>query len=77
MTAAEIVVLRTYNDPFSAEVAKSALEAAGIASMIRSDDGGGQYPGAMGFSRGVELLVRQEDLRRASEIVGSTAELKD
>ena len=71
MKAAEIVVLRTYNDLFSAEVAKSALEAAGIECLVRSDNGGGQYPAALAWSNGVELLVREADAARADEILAS------
>ena len=36
---------------------------AGIASMIRSDDGGGMYPAISG----AELLVRTEDVQKANE----------
>jgi len=60
----ELVVLRTYSTVIDAELAKSALESVGIDSMIRSDNKGGQSPG-LSFVRGVELLVRTNDVEAA------------
>ena len=67
----DLVVARTYVNGFEAELAKSALEAAGIDSMIRSDDCGGMRPHL--WMGGVELVVRREDLPRAIEILDDTA----
>jgi hypothetical protein len=67
----EPVVVRTFNDQFAANVAKSALDAAGIDSLVRSDDAGGQYTSALGFTQGVHLVVRAEDARRAEEVLGA------
>jgi hypothetical protein len=64
----ELVVVGTFSDRIEADLAASALEAAGIASMIRSDDAGGLRP-AMAFSNGVELLVRTEEAAAAGEIL--------
>lgn len=68
----ELVVVRTYQNEFDADVAKTALEAAGIESMIRSDNSGGQSPG-LAFTRGIELLVRSEDAEEATEILSVDA----
>jgi len=65
-----LVVLRTYSNRFEADVAKSALDAANIESLIRADDVGGTRP-HLWMSAGVELLVREEDAASASEILGS------
>ncbi len=63
-----LVVVRSFGDRFEADLAQSALEAAGIESLIRSDDAGGMRP-AMTFANGAELLVRAEDAERADEIL--------
>jgi len=68
MADSELVVVRTFNDRIDAEVAQSALEAAEIDSMLRSDDAGGLRP-HMALQNGVELLVRSEDAQAAVEIL--------
>ncbi|MGH9410016.1 MAG: putative signal transducing protein [Vicinamibacterales bacterium] len=62
-----LVAVRTYVNQFEAEVDKTALDAAGIESMIRSDDCGGLRPHL--WLGGVELLVRDEDAAQAREIL--------
>ena len=69
MSHDDLVVVRTFSNVINAEVAKSALDAIGLESMIRSDDAGGVQPG-LWPARGVELLVREEDRKRAEEILG-------
>jgi len=64
----ELVVIRTFTDRIEAELAHSALEAAGIASMLRSDDAGGLRP-HMTLTNGVELLVRAEDAAVARAVL--------
>ena len=68
----ELVVVRTFINQFEADVAKSALDAAGIGSMLTADDGGGLQPG-LWASEGVSLLVRPEDVQRASEVLETPA----
>jgi hypothetical protein len=65
----ELVVIRTFLNTMDAELARGALEAAGIDSMIRADDCGGLRPHL--WMRGVELLVREEDGGRAEEVLGT------
>ncbi len=62
-----LVVLRTFLNRFEADVAKSALDAAGIESMVRADDAGGTRPGL--WMSGVELIVRAEDAQQATRIL--------
>ena len=62
-----LVVLRTFPNRFEADVAKGALDAAGIESMVRADDAGGTQPG-MWLGR-VELIVRSENADEAAQIV--------
>jgi hypothetical protein len=63
----DLVVLRTFMNGFAALIAQSALEAAGITSMLRSDDCGGLQPQL--WMRGVDLLVREDDQARAVEVL--------
>jgi len=69
MTTPELVAVGTFFSPIDAELAKGALEAAAIESMIRADDAGGMRPSL--WITGVELLVRAEDAARAREILGT------
>ena len=68
MRHSELVVVRTFNDRIDAELAQSALQAAEIDSMLRSDDVGGLRP-HMALQNGVELLVRMEDAPAARQIL--------
>ena len=71
MKTDDLVVLRTFINHFEADMAKSALDAADIESMIRADDAGGTRPGL--WMSGVLLIVRAEDAKRASEILDTPA----
>jgi hypothetical protein len=51
-----------------AELAQSALEAAGISSVIAADDAGGAYP--FDLTGGARLLVEQEDAEAAATVLG-------
>jgi hypothetical protein len=73
MSDAELVIVRTFLNPFDAELAKSALEAAEIQSIIQADDAGGVQPG-LWVGRGVGLLVRTEDAARANEVLGKDSQ---
>ncbi|MEO6222266.1 MAG: DUF2007 domain-containing protein [Vicinamibacterales bacterium] len=64
-----MVVIRTFLNNVDAELARSALEAAGITSMIRADDCGGVRPHL--WMGGVEVLVDEADVAEASEVLTS------
>jgi hypothetical protein len=66
----DLVVVRTFSNKLEADIAKSALDAAEIDSMIRADDVGGTRP-HMWTTEGVDLLVRAEDVERAREILST------
>ena len=72
MADTHLVVVRSFSDRFEAELAQSALEAAGITCMVRSDDAGGMRP-AMTFANGAETLVRADDADWADEILRTSA----
>ena len=69
MNESEFVVFRTFLNHFDADVAKMALDAAGIESFVRSDDCGGMRPHL--WMGGVELVLHVEDARRAEEVLGN------
>ena len=71
MTSGSVVV-RTFSTRPEAELAKSALEAAGIQAAIMSDDAGGLRP-AMAWANGVALIVRAGDAEAAAEILDGEA----
>lgn len=66
----DLIVIRTYQNEVEADLAKIALDAAGIKALVRSDNSGGQNPG-LAFTRGVQLLVASDDAKRANEILGT------
>ena len=59
MCDADQVVVRTFLNNMEAELAYSALEAAGIHALIRRDDCGGVRPSL--WLSGIALMVRPED----------------
>ena len=70
-----MVVIRTFLNHLDADLAKSALEAAGIPSVIRADDCGGVRPHL--WMGGVELLVDEPDQAQAEEVLGSSMYIVD
>jgi len=65
----EMIVLQTFPNRIEAEMAEGALRGAEIDAMVSGDDAGGVEPGL--WTRGVRLLVWQEDAERAREVLGS------
>jgi hypothetical protein len=64
----DLVVVQTFLRRFEAELAQSALEAAGIHALVRADDAGGLRP-ALLMGRPIELVVRAEDAAQARRIL--------
>ena len=64
MSSANLVVVYAFGSGPEADMAKSALEAAGIAAIIRSDSAGGVAPHIAFSSGGFKLLVSEEDAAR-------------
>ena len=77
MPETELVAVRTFPNRIEAELARSALEAAEIESLVAADDAGGAQSG-LWVSCGVRLLVRADDRLRADEILrmGSTPPMR-
>jgi hypothetical protein len=68
MADSDLVVVHTFNSRPEAEMAKSALDAAEIESMVVADDAGGTQPGFW-EGRGVAVLVNRENEQAAREIL--------
>jgi hypothetical protein len=62
-----VVVVGNYPTRSDAELAQTALTAAGIPSVIDSDDAGGAYP--FDLSGGARLLVDEADAEQAAAIL--------
>lgn len=68
-----VEVLRCSNR-VEAEIAKSALESAGIQSLIKSDDLGGMRPDLAPGLSGIRLFVLEEDEANARKMVEGPVE---
>ncbi|HTM25024.1 MAG TPA: DUF2007 domain-containing protein [Vicinamibacterales bacterium] len=68
MSFPDLIAISTFPSAIDAQIARGLLRAAGIQSIIRTDDGGGMYP-AIG---GAQLLVRVEDREKAEEALRDT-----
>ena len=72
MSADDVVVLRTYGDELTAQIAAMSLEANGIPAQVSADTAGGALPGfAILFP--VRLLVRADDAAMARMILDTEA----
>ena len=72
MAEDNLVAVRTFSNHIEADLAKGALDAAGIESAISADDAGGTRP-HLWVGAGVRLLVRLEDAERAAEVLETPA----
>jgi hypothetical protein len=60
--------IRSYSNQITAELARGALEAEGIATILLSDDLGGTHPHFQ-MTLGIQLLVHQSDKEQALAIL--------
>ena len=63
-----LVVVRTFLNRIDADLAQGALESAGIDAVVSADDAEGNQPGL--WMGGVRVLVREDDLEEATEVLG-------
>jgi hypothetical protein len=63
----QLVVLKSFGRRVDAELAKSAVESAGIEAIIRSDSVGGMREDVARSGAGFQILVREDDVPAASE----------
>jgi putative signal transducing protein len=69
MSEANLVVIHSFATQQEADMAKSALESAGIEVMIQADAVGGMRPHVAWSSGGFKLLVREDDAEDAREVL--------
>jgi hypothetical protein len=65
----KLVAVRTFASQIEADIAKTALESAGIVVMITADTIGGMRPHVGWSTGGFQLLVREEDVVEAKKIL--------
>jgi hypothetical protein len=68
----DVITLRVFNTHIEADLARSALDAARIESVIAADDSGGMRP-HMALTGGVRLLVRAEDAEQPRQVLDTPA----
>lgn len=73
MSDSELLVVHVFGNRQEAELATSALEAAGIEAIIRADTGGGMYRTIAWAGVGVQVIVRAEDAEAARAILETPA----
>jgi Putative prokaryotic signal transducing protein len=69
MRYAELAVVMTFGNRPEADLAKSALEAAGINAMVQADTVGGMREHLAWSGDGFRVLVREEDLAAARDVL--------
>ena len=74
MDDAKLVVVNSYGSRAEAELAKGALEAAGIPALTQADTVGGMREHIAWSGAGFQILVREEDAAAAREVLGPTVE---
>ena len=72
MSEDDLVVLSTFTNHIEADLARSALDAMGIESMVRADDAGGEQPG-LWVANGVQILVKARDADLAKMVISGSA----
>jgi glutathione peroxidase len=71
MSNDRLTPVRTYVNGAEADLARSALEAAGIHAVVRRDDCGGVRPSL--WLLGIQLLVHPDDLAAAAAVLNTPA----
>lgn len=71
-----LVVVHTFNSQAEADLAVSALEAAGIDAMVRADSAGGMRPHLAWAGAGFEVVVRATQASAARDVLERAAHLR-
>ncbi len=69
MRHAQLVVVQTFGTRPEADIAKSALEGAGIDAMIQADTANDMRPDLAWTGSGFRLLVRDNDAASARDVL--------
>ena len=73
MSDSDLVVVQTFSSRPEADIAVSALEAAGIESTVQADTGGEMYRAIAWAGVGFQVVVRTEDAEAAHAILEEPA----
>jgi len=68
----DLVLAGSYSNQVEADVARTALEGAGIETFTSGDDLGGEAP-YIAFNRGIEIYVRRDDAEAAEAVLNTDA----
>jgi hypothetical protein len=69
MQDTKLVVIQTYGSRPEADLAKGALEDAGIQAMLQADTAGGMREHLAWSGAGFKILVREEDAALARDVL--------
>ena len=75
MPGSKLVLAKSYRSRPEAELAKGALEEVGIVAMIQADSLGGMRDHLAWSGEGFRLLVREEDMAAARDVLRGQLEL--
>jgi hypothetical protein len=64
----DIVLLKIFQNDFEAQTAKAQLEQEGIICLLSGDNEGGMAPN-LSLTRGIRILVNENNLERAIEVL--------
>ncbi len=66
-----LTIVKKYESRVNAEIGKKTLEIHGVRSQIQSDDAGGMRPDVGMASGGVNLLVQEDELQEAQNLLSN------
>lgn len=64
----DVVILKVFQKDFEAQTAKAQLNEAGIICVLSGDNEGGMAPN-LSLTRGIRILVNENDLERSIEVL--------
>lgn len=73
----KLIVIREFTNDFEAHIAKGALENNGIACILNNEIMSSVYPLTLSSIGYIKLLVREEDVAQANEILEDSEDLGD
>jgi hypothetical protein len=76
MQDTKLVVVQSYASRPEADLAKGALDDAGIQAMIQADTAGGMREHLAWSGAGFKILVREEDGTAACEVLAPTQRIR-
>jgi hypothetical protein len=77
MQDTKLIVVQSYASRPEADLAKGALEDAGLQAMIQADTAGGMREHLAWSGSGFKILVREEDASAAREVLAPPVEYDD